>query len=161
MVNLVNALFGVGALGAPLLAELSSHYSGGSTLAAYPATAALTALSGLIFLLLPSPPTPKALAAATAAAAAAAAAAGDADDGGDGGDGFGDANPDSSRGEGALETPLLAALENGQQRVGSADGGGGGGSSSKRVEAVDSNPWRLDGPLGSVLVPVSGVLAGW
>jgi hypothetical protein len=69
MCNLVNALFGLGALCAPLLAEACDRLAG-STLKAYPVTAALTAASALTFLLLPSPPTPKALAAAAAAAAA-------------------------------------------------------------------------------------------
>lgn len=132
IVNLVNALFGVGALCAPLLAELCIKL-GGSTLLAYPATAALTAASGLVFLLLPSPASPKAV----AVAAAAAAAAGPADE--------------------EAREPLLAVAEDGGENGGvkpeDANGGGRGSGGGNGGAAAD--PWALFGPLAHVLWPVS------
>jgi hypothetical protein len=125
MVNLVNALFGVGALCAPLLAELADRLAG-STLAAYPITAALTAASGLLFLAIPSPPTPKALADAAAAEAAAESAA----------------------------APLLGA-ESGAGSGGGAETAAAAAAAAAAEAAEAANPWQLGGRLTNVLIPVS------
>ncbi|GBF95370.1 MFS transporter [Raphidocelis subcapitata] len=127
MVNLVNALFGLGALCAPLLAEACDRALG-STLLAFPVTAALAALSALVFLALPSPPTPKQLAAAAAAAAADAEAA---------------------------AVPLLAA-EGGGGSSG-AEGGGGEepGATKPAAGGGAEDAWSLRGPLLHVLLPAA------
>jgi hypothetical protein len=127
MCNLVNALFGLGALCAPLLAEACDR-AAGSTLRAYPITAALTAASAVSFLLLPSPPTPRALAAATAAAAAA----------------------EGAEAAAAAGVPLLVESSGGD---GGEDGGEGGGRDKDAGGGV-ANPWALGGRLMHILLPV-------
>ena len=138
VVNAINALFGAGALAAPLAAEAAARLAG-TALAAYPACAALAAASGAVFLLLPSPPTPAAL-------AAAAASDGSGDDGGANapllGGGEGEQQQQEEEGDRRQSSPA---------RPGSSAGAGAG-------PGAGANPWALSGPLRGVLLPAAAFI---